>query len=145
MRISHEELKDLFKHFRWIDNIPEDQNKRDEICVEAKAALLLEANINSEMMPAFLRREKVESQYYPNRYKLPHPVTFETQEPIITQDYKVIPVNTSRLITLEHFDFWGKNDKMGKLWGPAQEVNGYSIYYDVYSEFGDKKISDSST
>ena len=59
MRISHEELKDLFKRFRWIDNIPEDQEKRDEICLKAKAALLLEANMNSEMFPAFLRGKKV--------------------------------------------------------------------------------------
>ena len=58
MRISHEDLKDLFKRFRWIDNIPEDQEKRDEICMKAKAALLLEANMNSEMFPAFLRGEK---------------------------------------------------------------------------------------
>ena len=36
MRISHEELKDLFKRFRWIDNIPEDQEKRDKICMETQ-------------------------------------------------------------------------------------------------------------
>ena len=59
MHISHEELKDLFKHFRWIDNIPEDQEKRDEICMKAKAALLLEANMNSEMFPAFLRGKRL--------------------------------------------------------------------------------------
>ena len=89
--------------------------------MEARAALLLEANINSEMMPAFLRREKVNSQYYPNRYELPHPVTFETQQLLITKDYKVVQVKTPRTITLRHFDFLDKNDKMGKLWGPAQE------------------------
>ena len=55
MRIGQEELKSVLQNFRWIDDIPEDQNKRDEICVEARTALLLEANIDSEMMPAFIR------------------------------------------------------------------------------------------
>ena len=36
-------LKDILKNFCWIDNIPEDQFRRDKICMEAKAALLLEA------------------------------------------------------------------------------------------------------
>ena len=131
MRISHEELKDLFKHFRWIDNIPEDQNRRDEICMEARAALLLEANINSEMMPAFLRREKVESQYYPNRYKLPHPVSFE-----IVQTRGNVPYGkTPRPITLQHFDFGGKDDKMGKLWRPAQEIENNTIFYEAMIRF----------
>ena len=81
MRINHEELKDLFKHFRWIDNIPEDQNKRDEICVEAKAALLLEANINSEMMPAFLSGAQIlHRDYIRTVCLLPSPVTFEAGE-----------------------------------------------------------------
>ena len=31
-----EDLKKIFQNFRWIDDIPEDQNRRDEICVEAK-------------------------------------------------------------------------------------------------------------
>ena len=141
MRISHEDLKDLFKRFRWIDNIPEDQEKRDEICVEAKAALLLEANIKSEMMPAFLRREKFEPQKHSNRYELPYPVTFETQLPLTTKDFNVVKVETPRLITLQHFDFLDKNDKMGKLWGPAQKTVGNTIFYNVYYKC-DKNIVD---
>ena len=33
MAISNDELKELFESFQWIDNIPEDQAKRDEICL----------------------------------------------------------------------------------------------------------------
>ena len=80
MRISHEELKDLFKHFRWIDNIPEDQEKRDEICMKAKAALLLEANMNSEMFPAFLRGKKVVTFTFSNRYELASPLPIEIEQ-----------------------------------------------------------------
>ena len=36
MRIGQEELKSVLQSFRWIDDIPEDQNKRDEICVVAR-------------------------------------------------------------------------------------------------------------
>ena len=43
MAITNDELKELFENFQWIDDIPEDQAKRDEICLEAKAALLIEA------------------------------------------------------------------------------------------------------
>ena len=53
MAITNDELKDLFENFQWIDDIPEDQAKRDEICLEAKAALLIEANCTSERFPAF--------------------------------------------------------------------------------------------
>ena len=44
MAISNDELKELFENFQWIDDIPEDHAKRDEICLDAKAALLIEAN-----------------------------------------------------------------------------------------------------
>ena len=44
MTISYNELKELFEKFQWIDDIPEDQAKRDEICLEAKAALLIADN-----------------------------------------------------------------------------------------------------
>ena len=44
MTISYNELKELFENFQWIDDIPEDQAKRDEICLEAKAALLTDDN-----------------------------------------------------------------------------------------------------
>ena len=36
MAITFDELKELFANFQWIDDIPEDQAKRDEICLEAK-------------------------------------------------------------------------------------------------------------
>ena len=51
----YEELKNIFQNFRWIDDIPEDQFRRDEICLEARAALLIEANCTSERFPAFVR------------------------------------------------------------------------------------------
>ena len=101
MRINHEELKDLFKRFRWIDNILEDQNRRDEICVEARAALLLEANINSEMFPAFLRRKKIDKYRDLDFYALPHPVSLKIEQ-IYTYwgcEKKVIT------ITLPHFEY----------------------------------------
>ena len=50
-----EEMKQVFQNFRWIDDIPEDQVRRDKICMEAKAALLIEANCTSERFPAFIR------------------------------------------------------------------------------------------
>ena len=33
MTVSINELKELFENFQWIDDIPEEQAKRDEICV----------------------------------------------------------------------------------------------------------------
>ena len=51
----YEELENIFQNFRWIDDIPEDQNKRDENCLEARAALLIKANCTSERFPAFIR------------------------------------------------------------------------------------------
>ena len=53
MAIANDELKELFENFQWLDDIPEDQAKRDAICLEAKAALLIEANCTSERFPAF--------------------------------------------------------------------------------------------
>ena len=53
MAITNDELQELFENFQWIDDIPEDQAKRDAICLEAKAALLIEANCTSERFPAF--------------------------------------------------------------------------------------------
>ena len=55
MAITFDELKELFSDFQWIDDIPENQAKRDEICLGAKAALLIEANCTSERCPAFIR------------------------------------------------------------------------------------------
>ena len=31
-----EEMKQVFQNFRWIDDIPEDQVRRDKICMEIK-------------------------------------------------------------------------------------------------------------
>ena len=36
MSVSYDELRTLFENFQWIDDIPEDQEKRDEICLEGK-------------------------------------------------------------------------------------------------------------
>ena len=33
MPISYDELRALFENFQWIDDIPEDQSKRDAICL----------------------------------------------------------------------------------------------------------------
>ena len=76
MAITNDDLKELFENFQWIDDIPEDQVKRDEICLEAKAALLIEANCTSERFPAFIRlAEKVG-----DKYKLPESVSIHYQE-----------------------------------------------------------------
>ena len=76
MAITNDELKELFANFQWIDDIPEDQAKRDEICLEAKAALLIEANCTSERFPAFIRlAEKIG-----DKYKLPERVSIHCQE-----------------------------------------------------------------
>ena len=76
MSNSYDELKKIFQDFQWIDDIPEDQKKRDKICLEAKAALLIEANCTSERFPAFIRlAEKVG-----DKYKLPESVSIHHQE-----------------------------------------------------------------
>lgn len=67
-----DKLKEIFQNFRWIDNIPEDQFRRDEICMQAKAALLLEANCTSERFPAFIRN--AQKSYDEKCYNLPEPV-----------------------------------------------------------------------
>ena len=130
MRIRHEELKDLFKRFRWIDNIPEDQEKLNEICLKAKAALLLEANMNSEMFPAFLRGKK--SVMFPNlnHYELAAPITCE-----IEQDNPYCYNGKSpKAINLRYFEY-GFVNNIGKLWGPAQVMIQNLPCY-VYDGFG---------
>ena len=77
MTVSINELKELFESFQWIDDIPEDQVKRDEICLEAKAALLIEANCTSERFPAFIRLAKKSS--YENCYFLPESIKFQAK------------------------------------------------------------------
>ena len=41
MGATPEEIRNIFQNFRWIDDIPEDQVKRDEICLQGKVSLLL--------------------------------------------------------------------------------------------------------
>ena len=86
MVITNDELKELFANFQWIDDIPEDQTKRDEICLEAKAALLIEANCTSERFPAFIRWAKKISD---GKYKLPECVSIPCQE----TDYNYNPID----------------------------------------------------
>ena len=77
MAIANDELKELFGNFQWIDDIPEDQAKRDEICLEAKAALLIEANCTSERFPAFIRL--AQKTFHENCYYLPENVEFQAK------------------------------------------------------------------
>ena len=74
MNIEYKTLKDIFCNFHCIDNIPEDQKARDKICLEAKAALLLEANCNSERFPAFVRNSI--KQFTDKNYQLPEAITY---------------------------------------------------------------------
>ena len=76
MPISYDDLKKLFANFQWIDDIPEDQAKCDEICLEAKAALFIEANCPSESFPAFIRLAKKIG----DKYKLPERVSISCHE-----------------------------------------------------------------
>ena len=68
MAITFNGLKELFQDFQWIDDVPEDQKKRDEICLEAKAHLLIEANCTGERFPAFIR---LAEKTFEGKYKLP--------------------------------------------------------------------------
>ena len=77
MTITNDELRTLVENFQWIDDIPEDQAKRDEICLEAKAALLIEANCTSERFPAFIRLAK--KTFHENCYHLPENVEFQAK------------------------------------------------------------------
>jgi len=115
MGSSLENLKELFKGFRWIDDIPEDQDRRDEICLQGKIALLLEANIDSEMMPAFLRLDRAL-----DHYDLPQPISF-----ILSDGYDK---NRDTVVTLRSFEF-GNLNEFKKLWGPYAALipQSYSI------------------
>ncbi len=53
--ISPDDIIDFFKNkFKPTDNIPEDTARRDAICMEARASLLIEANCTRERFPAFM-------------------------------------------------------------------------------------------
>ena len=109
MNEEPEDIRNVFRNFRWIDDIPEDQDKRDEICMEAKAALLLEANVDSEMFPAFIRLG--ERIYGKGRcYKLSDPAVYmyETRD-----DYNN---NLSFAVLGENVEL-GELNQFGKYWG----------------------------
>ena len=73
--MNYGELQEFFKDFQWIDNIPEDQAARDKICLEAKAALLIEANRDSERFSAFIRNSK--KSHNNKSYQLPDKIYLE--------------------------------------------------------------------
>lgn len=51
-----EKLSDFLEtQFVSTDNIPEDTARRDSICMEARASLLIEANCIGERFPAFMK------------------------------------------------------------------------------------------
>ena len=104
MGATPEEIRNILQNFRWIDDIPEDQVKRDEICLQGKVALLLEANIDSEMMPAFLRLDRAL-----DHYDLPQPISFT-----LSDGYDK---NRDTIVTLQSFEF-GNLNEFKKLWGP---------------------------
>ena len=110
MAITNDDLKELFENFQWIDDIPEDQAKRDEICLEAKVALLIEVNCTSERFPAFIRLAKKSS--YENCYLLPESIKFQAK----ASYYDDRIVN----ISCDEFEV-GKLNPYGKYWGIAYE------------------------
>lgn len=69
---TQDELKDFFiNSFIPIDNIPENTIRRDSICMEARASLLIEANCTSEYFPAFMKSGIPGSNCW--IYKFPQP------------------------------------------------------------------------
>ena len=103
--IDIDKLRQIFQEFRWIDDIPEDQRRRDEICLEARAALMIEANCTSERFPSFIR--SAEKSSGDKCYKLPEDIT-------ISRDtgYDEIAVS----ITCNSFEV-GKLNSYGQYWG----------------------------
>ena len=108
-----EEMKQVFQNFRWIDDIPEDQVRRDKICMEAKAALLIEANCTSERFPAFIRL--AEQAPGEKCYLLPDVVSI--------RDYaSCYNSNIMATVTCEAFEV-GKVNQQGKYWNIATALN----------------------
>ena len=73
------QLKEFFvDFFSPIDNIPEDTVRREQICMEARASLLIEANCTSERFPAFMKSGRRENSGWVYRFpqafvrQLPH-------------------------------------------------------------------------
>lgn len=110
-----EELKQIFQSFRWIDDIPEDQNRRDKICLEAKAALLIEANCTSERFPAFIRL--AEQTKGDKCYLLPEVVTMRCEASFYSD--KMVDVSC------DAFEV-GKLNHLGKYWQIAPDLSDNS-------------------
>lgn len=73
---TQDELKEFFiNSFIPIDNIPENTIRRDSICMEARASLLIEANCTSEYFPAFMKSGVPSSNCW--IYKFPKPWSCE--------------------------------------------------------------------
>ncbi len=125
MAITFDELKELFANFQWIDDIPEDQAKRDEICLEAKAALLIEANCTSERFPAFIRLAKKIG----DKYKLPERVSIHCQE----TDHNYTPIDFD--ISCDSFTV-GKLRDYNKYWGMATCTGQNGLEYYDCSTYG---------
>ena len=121
----YEELENIFQNFRWIDNIPEDQVRRDEICMEARATLLLDANCTSERFPAFLRFAKKANEA--KSYFLPHAV--EIRDNAGWEDDRIVNVYC------DAFEV-GKLNNQGRYWGfVPQPNNSEKPYYHVAFEY----------
>ena len=103
-----EDMKQVFQNFRWIDDIPEDQVRRDKICMEAKAALLIEANCASERFPAFVRNAV--KSFTNKNYQLPEAITIQHE----IDSYN----GTMAYLTCNTFET-GKLNYSGKYWGPV--------------------------
>ncbi len=70
--VGIEQVIELLKlNFIAPDNIPEDTARRDQICMEARASLLIEANCTSERFPAFMKSGRRTSSGWV--YRFPHP------------------------------------------------------------------------
>ena len=133
----YEELEKIFQNFRWIDDIPEDQFRRDEICLEARAALLLEANCASERFPAFVRNAV--KSFTNKNYQLPEAITI--QHEIDSRN------GTMAYLTCSTFET-GKLNYSGKYWGPVmshtadyakREIPQCSVKYKPHPMIWDQK------
>ena len=133
----YEELENIFQNFRWIDDIPEDQYLRDKICLEARAALLLEANCASERFPAFVRNAV--KSFTNKNYQLPEAITIQHE----IDSYN----GTMAYLTCNTFET-GKLNYSGKYWGPVmshtadyakREIPQCSVKYEPHPMTWDQK------
>jgi len=133
----YEELEKIFQNFRWIDDIPEYQFRRDEICLEARATLLLEANCASERFPAFVRNAV--KSFTNKNYQLPEAITIQHE----IDSYN----GTMAYLTCSTFET-GKLNYSGKYWGPVmshtadyakREIPQCSVKYEPLPMIWDQK------